>query len=476
MTQGEGTIINGGGSSSGQYSYRWGDYTSLAVDPSDDCTFWYTDQYLTANGTFNWHTRIGAFKVGDCGSNTPGFSLAATPAGLTVSPGSSGSSTISTSVTSGSAQTVALTASGQPAGTTVGFNPASVTAGGSSTMTVAVGSSTAPGTYTITVTGTGTSAAHTTTVALTVPGPPGVILNPGFENGNLSGWTSEGVLAPAAVRTPHTGSYAAKLGSSTAFDGDSTLTQMVTVPSGSSQLTFWYQPHCTDTIDYDQIQMQIQSSDGSVLATPLDVCSNTGAWTKVTYDTSSLAGQAVVLRLNVHDDGYAGDPTYALYDDFSLSTGAPPPPPPSNVVLNPGFEKGNLTSWSLSGKYHPIVVRVAHSGTYGAQVGATKPVNGDSTLKQTVTVPTGPSTLSFWYQPHCTDVVAHDQIQMQVRTTGGATLATVLNVCDNSGAWTQATLDTTPWAGQKVLLWFNDHDDGHVGDPTYFVLDDVSLG
>jgi len=33
----------------------------------------------------------------------------------------------------------------------------------------------------------------------------------------------------------------------------------------------------------------------------------------------------------------------------------------------------------------------------------------------------------------------------------------------------------TPYAGQTVVLWFNDHDDGYVGDPTYFLLDDVSL-
>ncbi|TML63945.1 MAG: hypothetical protein E6G17_04145, partial [Actinobacteria bacterium] len=52
MGQGEGTIINGTGS---QFSHptsgaldRWGDYTSMAVDPTDDCTFWYTNEYLAA--------------------------------------------------------------------------------------------------------------------------------------------------------------------------------------------------------------------------------------------------------------------------------------------------------------------------------------------------------------------------------------------------------------------------------------------
>jgi bacillopeptidase F (M6 metalloprotease family) len=64
---------------------------------------------------------------------------------------------------------------------------------------------------------------------------------------------------------------------------------------------------------------------------------------------------------------------------------------------------------------------------------------------------------------------------MQIRSTTGATLATVLNVCSNSGAWTNATVNTTAYAGQTVVLWFNDHDDGWPTDPTYFLLDDVAV-
>ena len=45
---------------------RWGDYSSMAVDPVDGCTFWYTNEYLKANGTFNWSTWIGSFKFASC--------------------------------------------------------------------------------------------------------------------------------------------------------------------------------------------------------------------------------------------------------------------------------------------------------------------------------------------------------------------------------------------------------------------------
>jgi len=38
----------------------------MSVDPVDDCTFFYTSEYLKANGTFNWSTRIASFKLPNC--------------------------------------------------------------------------------------------------------------------------------------------------------------------------------------------------------------------------------------------------------------------------------------------------------------------------------------------------------------------------------------------------------------------------
>lgn len=45
---------------------RWGDYSAITIDPTDDCQFWYTTEYQKNTGAFNWHTRIGSFKLASC--------------------------------------------------------------------------------------------------------------------------------------------------------------------------------------------------------------------------------------------------------------------------------------------------------------------------------------------------------------------------------------------------------------------------
>jgi hypothetical protein len=62
-----GPLVLAGGSGVQVQSYkRWGDYSSMTLDPKDDCTFWYTQEYYTQTGSFNWATRIGAFKFDGC--------------------------------------------------------------------------------------------------------------------------------------------------------------------------------------------------------------------------------------------------------------------------------------------------------------------------------------------------------------------------------------------------------------------------
>lgn len=63
--QDETFLVAGGGSQTG-YD-RWGDYSAMRVDPTDDCTFWYTQEYQATTQTANWSTRIGSFRFASCG-------------------------------------------------------------------------------------------------------------------------------------------------------------------------------------------------------------------------------------------------------------------------------------------------------------------------------------------------------------------------------------------------------------------------
>jgi hypothetical protein len=66
LIAGLGTQLNNCG---GAPCHRWGDYSSMSIDPYDDCTFWYTQEYYDtqASGTTgNWHTRIGSFRFPSC--------------------------------------------------------------------------------------------------------------------------------------------------------------------------------------------------------------------------------------------------------------------------------------------------------------------------------------------------------------------------------------------------------------------------
>jgi hypothetical protein len=144
-------------------------------------------------------------------------------------------------------------------------------------------------------------------------------------------------------------------------------------------------------------------------------------------------------------------------------------------LANGGFETGTLSSWTVVTSNVSITTN-SHTGAFAAQVGSTSAFAGDSTLTQTIAIPsTGAPALSFWFRGSCPDSIAYDQQRAEVRNLHGKALVKVLNACE-TGDWRRVTTDLTPWRGQTVVLWFSDHDDGYAADPTYFLLDDVSVG
>jgi hypothetical protein len=172
MMESEDSIIEGAGSQTGGLT-RWGDYSGISIDPGDDCTFFYTTEYIPSNGSFNWNTRIASFKFIGCGGPpTPDFYLSGSPASQTVIQGNSTTYSVTVNPLNGYSNTVNLSVSGCPTGATCTINPSSVPPPYSpSTLNVATSSSTPGGTYTITIQGTDGTLTRTTSVALVVMVP-----------------------------------------------------------------------------------------------------------------------------------------------------------------------------------------------------------------------------------------------------------------------------------------------------------------
>ena len=65
--QAESTCVDGTGSQEGAAA-RWGDYSTVSIDPADDCTFWITNEYVETTGSFQWDTQICSFQFAssDC--------------------------------------------------------------------------------------------------------------------------------------------------------------------------------------------------------------------------------------------------------------------------------------------------------------------------------------------------------------------------------------------------------------------------
>jgi Bacterial Ig domain/Divergent InlB B-repeat domain len=172
MPQGEAVIDLGTANESDAYvgppdehRGRWGDYSSMNIDPSDDCTFWYANELYKTGGVATWDTYIASFKFPNCGQNDFSFS---TPPGASALQGASGQTTVATTLTKGTPESVVLNAYDLPSGASASFSPSSVTSGSSSTLMLTAGASTPPGTYTVQIAGTAPSALHGTTVQFTV--------------------------------------------------------------------------------------------------------------------------------------------------------------------------------------------------------------------------------------------------------------------------------------------------------------------
>ena len=253
MSQGEGTIINGSGSQTGTGS-RWGDYAMMTVDPTDDCTFWFTTEYIPSTGTAPWNTRIASFKFPSCGGSVP-TNTPTTPPAPTNTPTRTPTSPPGTTNT--------------PTRTSTPVPP--------------------------TATRTNTPVQPTAT-----PTPSGgcgeTLTNGGFEGGQ-SPWveTSTGGYQLVDGTRPHTGTKSAYLADYN--NGTDTIYQQVTIPSNatSATLTYWWNVRTNEACctPYDYMYAQVLNSSGTVLATlqTLNNASTQNTWTQSSFNLLAYKGK-----------------------------------------------------------------------------------------------------------------------------------------------------------------------------------------
>jgi subtilisin family serine protease len=183
--------------------------------------------------------------------------------------------------------------------------------------------------------------------------------------------------------------------------------------------------------------------------------------------------------LNHVSNAGTGSPNRLLY---SLLTTAPPPPPPpggSQLLLNPGFESGNVSWTADSGVITNSTGRPARTGSWYAWLNGYGVSNTDF-VYQTVTIPSTATsaTLTFYIRidsAETTTTTAFDTLSVTIRNTSNSvlqTLATYSNLNENS-TYVLKTFDVTAFRGQTIRVHFNGVEDSSL--QTSFVIDDTAL-
>ena len=383
----------------------------------------------TANGT----TYTIQLEFSNAASNcvlppppsSPNFSLSASPASLSVTQGTSGSSTITVTPSGGFTGSVTLSASGLPSGVTATFgtNPTTST----SSVTLAASSTATTGTATVTITGTSGSTTHTTTISLTVTAPA----QPDF---SLSASPSS-----LTVKQGTSGSSTIAVTDIAGFTGSVTLSNSV-LPSG------------------------VTAAFGTNPTTSTSVLTFTASSTATT-GTSTITVT-----------GTSGSLTHTATISLTISSAAA-----QQLIGNPGFENGtNTAPWTLTaGVINNSSAEPPHSGSWDAWLDGYGTTHTD-TATQTVTIPSTitTATLSFWLHidtAETTTTTAFDTLQIQVLNTSNTVLATLgtFSNLNHATGYQQHSFSMSSFKGQTVKIRFLGREDSSL--QTSFVVDDVAL-
>jgi len=362
------------------------------------------------------YTQTG--NLTQCFTFTTGgsFTLAPSPGSVTVQQGSSGTSTITSTVSGGFNSSVALTASGMPSGVTASFNPSTIAAPGSgtSTLTLNVSSSAATGTYSITVTGTGGGVTQTTAVSLTVS----------------SGAT------PSFTLSSSPGSVSVQQGSS----GTSTITSTVSGGFSSAVALSASGMPSGVTASFSPSSIPSPGSGTSTLTLAVSSSAATGTYTITVTGSGGGVTKTTSVSLTVTAGGSP---------NFTLSAS------PSSVNLHQGNSATSTVTVSISGGFNSSVSLSASGLPSGvsasfnpSSIGA--PGSGSSTLTFTASSSAAAGTYSITVLGAGGGVTATTSISLTVSsgTQPGFTLtANPGSVSVQQGSSGTSTISSSPFGG-----------------------------
>jgi hypothetical protein len=424
--QTEAVLINGAGAQTG--SNRWGDYSAMGIDPANDCSFWYTNQYYNANSSNQWRTRVGVFTIPGCvGGGT------ATP-----------------------------TATNTPVNTPT---------------------STATPTRTPTATNTPVNSPtpSQTPTATSTPPPGGDVFFDNFET-NL-GWTvnpnsndtaTSGVWergnpedtsdrnGPKQLGTTVSGSNDLVTGASAGsgvgandLDGgvSSIQSPLINLPGGTLTLSFsYYLAHNSASSTADYLRVSVVGSSTTMVLEELGAANNdNGVWAAHSVNISSFAGQTVRIRIEAADA--SGDSVLeAAVDDVRIvSGGGGPTPTPTATASsgNTGFLPPSANAAAAGGDGDGFEMVPANG--YAADNSYARDINSGTDTSTACTAASKDKHLYYNYNFSIPGAPTIDgiEVQLDARTDGttGAPAICVQLSWDGGATWTTAkttaTLGTT---------------------------------
>ena len=435
---------------------------------------------VTGVGTVDANALVNNFT----GTPTPNFTIAASPTSVTLVQGTSGPSTITTTVSGGFNSAISLSSSGAPAGTTVSFSPASIAApgSGSSTMTITVGASTATGTYTITVTGTGGSTTHSATVSLTVTPAGGggggseLIVDGDFEQATASGnsapgWT--GTPSPTGRNLiikggsyPHAGTAYAELGGG--VNQTDLLTQSLAIPANATaaSLTFWTNivTQESGSTAYDFLYVNVVSGTTTTKLTLNNSNSTSSSNTNGVYfkpaaiDLLSYKGSTITLQFRATTDVSLS--TWFRIDDVSLAI----------TTSTGGDTTAPTTSITAPANGATVGGTINVTATASDNVGVTKmEIYIDGALK---TSNTNATSLTYSWNTTTAANGAHTITSKAYDAANNVGSSTTVNVTVSNGGSQQlignpgfenGSTNTTPWTATAGVVDSSTGEAAHAG-------------